>query len=159
MTESASIIGETEGGVLVTCSEGTITAKTENRGSEMETVRAKITAFTWGSCSSTTDTTALGEFEIHHIEGSATNGTITSKKTKITFVLFGVSCVFTTGEGVDFGTLTRSTEPNPGEIKPPTIDVSTTFAKSEGGFLCPAFVGMSAKYTVTSPKTLSTKTS
>jgi len=157
MTESATFSSASE--VVMTCSEGTLKVKTENAGSGTETVRAKVSLWSWGSCSGTTDTSALGEVEFHHIEGSATNGTVTSKKTTIKMTLFGSSCLYTTGEGVDLGTLTRSTEPMPGTIIPPVIDVSTTLAKSEGGLLCPSFLGLSAKYTVTSPKTLSTKTS
>jgi len=143
------ILEDTEGHVLVTCSESTVLATTLNHGSASETVRAAVTKLTFGGCTGTVDVLTLGELEIHHIEGSGTDGTITAKNTKVTVKITEntLSCVYGAGTGIDIGTLTHSTGPT----EPATIDINAVVPKVEGSFVCPPTTRWTAKYLVTSP--------
>jgi len=153
--EETGILEDTNNNELVTCTESTLLATTLNHGSASETVRAAVTKLTFGGCTATVKVVTLGELEIHHIEGSGTDGTLTAKNSKVTVSIFGVSCTYGAGNGIDLGTLTHSTS----DTSKATVDINAVVAKVEGGFLCPATARWTAHYIITEPVPLYIKDS
>ncbi|MGN6276192.1 MAG: hypothetical protein ACTHNP_09740 [Solirubrobacterales bacterium] len=144
LTETTTF-STTGGTVLDTCTSGVIEGSASNSGSSSETVRETIEELTWGSCTSTADTTNKGELEIHWISGGH-NGTVTGKSINVTLNTSFGSCTYGTGTALDLGTLTGG--------NPAAIDINTILAKQAGGFLCPAEAKWAASYSVTSPQPL-----
>jgi len=130
---------------LVTCTESTVTAEAENTGSATETAKAEVTKLTFGGCTSTVDVLKNGTLEVHWDEGTH-HGTVTAKESQVTVNIFGVSCTYGAGAGIDIGTLTGGSMA--------TMDINTVVGKEGGGFLCPASAVWEAKYTVTEPEPL-----
>lgn len=144
---------------LVTCTGSTVKGSISNAGGTGSTVSGpldtttnaeeKHTGLTWSGCSTTVDTIttegSIGELEIHWIEGTH-NGTVTSKGTDVTVNIFGVTCTYGSGAGLDLGTLTGGTEP--------ILSINTTVNKVAGGFLCPGHAIWEAEYVVTEPHAL-----
>lgn len=95
-------------------------------------------------CSQTTDTLAAGGGEIMRV--GTDEGEIVGKGTKITLGVFGVSCVYGTGEGTKLGTIKG------GEA--PILAVNTVLPKVEGGFLCPSTGVWVGTFVVTTPHAL-----
>ena len=73
-------------------------------------------------------------------------GTVLGKGSKVTLSVFGVSCVYGTGEGTTLGTISS------GEA--PVLAINATLPRIEGGFLCPSTGTWTANYVVTSPHAL-----
>jgi len=138
----------TAGETIVTCTESTIKAHTTTTGGLNQPIKSAITALIEGSpttpCTTTTDTTVLGELEVEATSGG--NGTISGKGTKVTMNIFGVSCVYGTGAGTVLGTVTGG--------EPATVDVNAVVNKQEGGFLCPSTTRWTATYVITEPQPL-----
>jgi hypothetical protein len=123
----------TGGELITTCTEGQIKGKISNAGSESATVKIPVAAsdFIWPKCTSTSETLAGGEFEIHAIAGTD-NGTVTASGFNFTTTVTGISCSFYFPEGTIYGTLTASGSGNA------NIDINTVLSKKEGSFLCPS---------------------
>jgi hypothetical protein len=77
------------------------------------------------------------------MQTSGANGEVVGSFNSVTVMIFGVNCIYGTGEGTKLGTLTG------GEA--PVLAISTTLIKVSGGFLCPNTAGWDAEYIVTSP--------
>jgi hypothetical protein len=138
----------TAGETIVTCTESTIKTHSTTTGGLNQPVKKAITVATWGSvatpCTTTTDTTALGELQVEATSGG--NGTVSGSGSKVTVNFAGVSCVYGTGAGTTIGTVTGG--------EPATVDVNAVVNKQEGGFLCPTTTLWKATYVVTEPKPL-----
>jgi len=147
ITSGTTAVLETSGGtVLDTCTESTVKGNTETTGGSSATVKGDIKTLTWGSCTRTTNTLAVGSLEIHHTAGSD-NGTLTATgTTEVTIdTIFG-SCVYGTGTGLNLGTVVGG--------NPATLSINVGVPKISGNFACPATGIWTANYTVTSPKPL-----
>ena len=131
---------ESGGSALVTCTGGTLKAKTENAGTNREPVKAPVETLSWSGCSQTTTTVKTGTLEIEQIEGTE-NGTVVGKNTEVTLGILGTSCTYGFGEESDLGTLTGN--------ESPAIDISTEIPKTAGGATCPASVKWVAEYKLT----------
>jgi len=131
---------ESGGSALVTCTGGTLKAKTENAGTNREPVKAPVETLTWSGCSQTTSTVKNGSLEIKQIEGTE-NGTVIGKTTEITLGILGTSCTYGFGEESDLGTLTGN--------ESPVVHVSTEIPKTAGGATCPASVKWVGEYKLT----------
>ncbi|MGN6274311.1 MAG: DUF6531 domain-containing protein, partial [Solirubrobacterales bacterium] len=136
-------IETTSASVLDTCAGSTLKAKTTNKGSATEAVKANVEELTWKECSNTTDTLKLGSLQIDWISGTD-NGTLTSSGTEwTTNTIFG-TCTY--GTGTDLGTVTGGS--------PAKISINAVISKTAGGFACPSDAVWKAGYTVTNPKPL-----
>jgi hypothetical protein len=136
-------ISETGGKVLATCTEGALKYTTQSEGSSAETVVAELEGPNFfGGCTKQPYLLARGVIEIHHIAGTD-NGTVTAKGLDLTLevlTMLGqyVSCTYTSGESIDFGTLKGA--------ETPELEVNATFSKKEGSFLCPGDVVWRGRY-------------
>jgi hypothetical protein len=132
----------TEGTVLNTCTEGTISGNVVSAGGAAETVRGSFSAANvkWSGCNNTVSTLAGGETELHYISGL--NGTVIAKGFEVTLQTPFGSCVYSAGPGTHMGTLTGSTTSNA------TMDISAVLARKTG--LCPSSAKMVATGTLTS---------
>jgi len=137
---TGSVVFEAGGTTLVTCSGGTLKAKTENAGTNKEAVKAPIETLSWTGCSQTTTTLTKGSLEIKHIAGTD-NGTALGKSTQVTLGILGTSCSYGFGEESDLGTLTGGENP--------VLDINTEIPKTAGGATCPASVRWVAEYKLT----------
>jgi hypothetical protein len=138
-----SAVMETLGGeTLVTCTGSTVSSTLENAGSATTTVKSSLSSISFTGCSTTVSVISPGSAELHHIPGTD-NGTLTTQNTKVTTLIFGVSCTYGTGASRDVGTTVGG---NPG-----SMTLNTTFPKVEGGFVCPSEVRFTGKYVATSP--------
>jgi len=134
---------KTTGGAVENECDSTITGSTTNTGSSTETVdgNVAIAGLTWTNCKfEPTKTVKGGLLEIHNIAGTS-KGTLTASGFEVTTTLFGISCVYKTGNGLDVGTLT--------EGAPATMDVSTVVTSTTFG--CPGTANWIAKYVMESP--------
>lgn len=137
---TGSVVFESGGVAIATCSGGTLKAKTENAGTNKEAVKAPIETLSWSGCSQTTTTVTKGSLEVQYIAGTE-NGTVLGKKTEVTLGILGTSCTYGFGEESDLGTLTGG--------ESPVIDISTEIPKTAGGATCPASVRWVAEYKLT----------
>lgn len=142
---TGSVVFESGGSTIATCTGGTIKAKTENAGTNQEAVKAPIETLSWSGCTQTTTTVAKGSLEIRRIAGTE-NGTVLGKNTQITLGILGTSCTYGFGEESDLGTLTGK--------ESPVIDISAEIPKTAGGATCPASIKWVAEYKVTEPSPL-----
>jgi hypothetical protein len=141
----SNLIETTSGSTLTTCTGTSTKATIENAGGSTSTVVAPLTEMVASGCTGIVNTLKLGTLEIHHITGTD-NGTITGLFSEVTTALFGTTCTYGAGAGIDAGTLTGG--------ESPTIKVNEIVKKVAGGFVCPAEVRWTASYNVTSPKPL-----
>ncbi|MDQ3725056.1 MAG: hypothetical protein M3335_04055 [Actinomycetota bacterium] len=143
---TATAILETVGGeVLNKCTGSTLEGKTETTGGAAETVEGKILTLSWSGCEKHTTTLSTGKLVIHYSEKD--NGTLTASGTEVTINgIFGTSCVYGAGEGLNLGTVVGGS--------PATIAINTIVPRISGGFLCPAEARWTASYELTSPKPL-----
>jgi hypothetical protein len=144
-TGNEALLETTGGTILDRCKKSTIKGEVKNAGSSTTTVSGPIQTLTWEECTTTTNTVITGELEIHHIAGTD-NGTLTAKNTQVTVVVFGESCIYGAGAGLDLGTLKGGS--------PATISINTIVKKVGGGGLCPAETRWTASYTVNEPNPL-----
>ncbi|MGN6815860.1 MAG: hypothetical protein ACTHK3_07230 [Solirubrobacterales bacterium] len=138
------IIASTTGEKFAECNSNTLEGKTENQGSETETVRVKLTTLSFGECTGTVDTVVAGELEIHDISSEKGKGTVTAKALEFTLLVAGSSCSYGAGEGVDLGTLVG------GESA--TLTVNAVLSKKSGAFLCPSDVRWQGNFQIPQPQ-------
>jgi hypothetical protein len=140
---TSALLETTGGSKIATCTGSTTKGSIE--GSNTGTsVGGAISVLTWEGCSQTTDNLALGSLAI--LKNGTDEGSVIGTGSKVTLGVFGVSCVYGTGEGTTLGTLKGGTTP---ELK-----ISATLPKIEGGFLCPGAGIWTAEYIVTTPHAL-----
>ena len=147
LTTGSTYVFETSGGTtLDTCTGSTIKGQTTNTGSSTSTLEIFLSSKSWGSCSFTTITLKVGDFEIHHIAGTD-SGTLTEVHGSETTLntIFG-TCVYGSGSALNLGTLVGG--------NPAAIVINTSMPKISGNFACPSTGILTANYTVTSPKPL-----
>lgn len=139
----------TAGETTAKCTVSTFQMRVEKAGSSSETVAGPISSLTWGingeGCEQVTETVRSGRLEFHQITNTD-NATVTGSKTQITIHMFGVSCIYEAGTGLDVGVLTGG--------NPATLDVNAVLTKTESSFLCPEDMRWTASYEVTSPTPL-----
>lgn len=117
----------TGGTVLTTCSAAVRHSGTIDQGTGTRPV--KKTNMSWGfaGCNGTVDTVTGGTFTAE--EGAGGGTTLTSIGVEWTTELFGVSCTYGTGTGVDLGEMNTAGE---------QPEFNVTVSKLAGGALCPA---------------------
>jgi hypothetical protein len=135
----------TESSIVNTCTSSTVSGSLTN-GSSTATARGAVatTGLIFGGCvDEPTKTITAGEIEIHATDDNG-NGTVTAKGVTVTMPLFGVSCAYGAGTGIDLGTYTESTK---------TIHITAVVQRSSDGnvFLCPATAVWEANYVITKP--------
>jgi hypothetical protein len=141
--ETTPVLEDTAGFVQDTCTESSSSGAL-TQGTATATAKGTVTAanLKWGGCTNATKTLTGGTLEIHHIAGGATaNGTITASGFEVTVVVLGVTCTFTSGTGLDLGTLT--------EGKPATADINAVVTSKS--IFCPTSARWTANYIVTKP--------
>jgi hypothetical protein len=141
--ETSATLNTTSGSLIATCTSSTTKGKIEGSNTGA-TVGGKISVLEWGGCSQTTDNLALGSLSIK--KTGSDEGEVIGSGSEVTLGVFGVSCVYGTGEGTKLGTLKG------GEA--PELSINAALPKISGGFLCPGSGTWVAKYTVTSPHAL-----
>jgi hypothetical protein len=107
-------------------------------------VKIKVSEDTWNSCTFPTLSLELGSLEITNISGTS-NGTMKmSSKFRFTMntIFFG-SCVYGSGTGIEFGTLTGGASGVAG--------ITVNAVLGEGGGICCPSAKWSEHYTLTSP--------
>lgn len=142
---TSAVMKSTGGEALMTCNSGRVSGTLENKGGPTQTMHqaGSSSNIVYEECTKTMDTIKGGEVELHHIAGTD-NATVTIKGFETTVSLFGVSCVYTYGAGVDAGIITGGTKPS--------MDVNAVLPKTIGSsFLCPATVTGQFEGTLTEP--------
>jgi hypothetical protein len=139
--------GNTSGETLVECTEGLLKGR-PSAGGATSTVKMSVSAseFNWNSgCSGVvTKTLEGGTLEIHAIAGTG-NGTVTATGFTFTTTLFGSSCTYGFLTTTDMGVLTGSGTGNA------VLDISTTFSKKEGSFICPSTLSWKEEFVQVAP--------
>jgi hypothetical protein len=138
-------VTDTNGNVLDTCTESTISGKTEQ---ETAATISMAVAITWGNCTNETLTLKGGTWTISWISGL--NGIVKSDgEEETTNGFFGTSCVYgTASTGTTLGTLTGSSTGSA------TFSINALTERKISNFLCPATLIWKASYTVTRPSPL-----
>jgi hypothetical protein len=138
---------ETTGGTtLATCTAGTLKGTLSARGAEAEAEAATVAlgSFTLSGCSNTTSVLKAGELSFPAIAGTD-NGTVVARNTEVTFNgIFGASCVYGTGSGIELGTLVGGGSP--------TLKLNAFLSLVSGNGLCPSQARWTAEYNVAEPK-------
>lgn len=145
LTESAKLTAA--GVTLDTCTSGTTKGLTANETGETITGEVAAANLTWGGCTNTTTTLEGGTLHIAWTSGN--NGKVTGSGFKVTVFTpsIGVTCSYTLGGGTALGELIGGT--------PATLSINATVKGAPGNsILCPTEAGWVAKYTVTTPTTL-----
>ena len=125
-------------GIEDTCGESTLLGDVTTNDPTIAS--GPITVLSFGDCTRTTKVLKPGSLKI---EG----GSVTAIGNEVTVEELGVSCVYGGGAGTKVGKLEGD--------EPAFVNVSTTeLPKISGGFLCASKGTWTAKYTVTTPKTL-----
>lgn len=146
---TASLLGSaairtTEGTTLVTCNETTITGTSENTGGKGEAVKSIGGEWLVRECTNPVTVLKTGKLSVFHISGTH-NGTVIAEGAELTVGgIFGASCVYGPGSGLDLGTYVGGT----GEL-----NIKTVVNRVSGGFTCPSDVWWTASYRSTSPAT------
>ncbi|MGN6814638.1 MAG: hypothetical protein ACTHK3_00915 [Solirubrobacterales bacterium] len=130
--------------LIDTCTASTVEGKTTNAGSATETIKGNIELMTYEKCTATFKDVKTGTFEVHYV-GPKTTGELTSIGSEVTMLVAGVSCDYGTVGGVDLGLMESD------ETVSPEFDEETTWAKEEGGFLCPGSIIVKGIYNITAP--------
>jgi hypothetical protein len=128
------VVTDSFGGLINTCTTGTITGTETNTGSSTTTVSGHDSIVSLGNvltpCTRPVTTVTAGSEEIHHISGTD-NGTVTS--TGMTLIIHSVplfgSCQYSTSNS-DIGTVTGTSTTGGA----PTFDMLGTLASENG---CP----------------------
>jgi len=142
ITGTSADLKDTTGATIATCTGSSVSGKTTNETGEK--VNGNIESLTWTGCSQTTDTLANGTLSIKRT--GENEGEVSGAGSKVTLGIFGVSCVYGTGEGTKLGTAKGGT--------PAVLKVNAVIPKIEGGILCPSTGVWKAEYEVTTPATL-----
>ena len=166
-TYTGVIKAETENGhailhnaiTTVECT-GTVEGSVEKHGAGV-TVEGKISSLTFTNCTGSNtvhDPVAKpGSLVVHAINCNASNectGTVTSvgAEVVITNHAFGGSCIYTTGAGVDIGTLTPTNDTG----GTATLDIEGTIPRTGGtlGAFCGSTGTWTGNYLITTPDSL-----
>jgi hypothetical protein len=141
---TSAFLENTSGTIEDTCTGSTVKGEANTPAGATGTVTGAVTTANlgWSGCSQTTATVHGGTLEVHNIAGTS-NGTLTAKEFEVTIVLFGVTCTYGAGAGIDLGTVT--------EGNPATIDINTVVNKTAGNFLCPSTSTWKGTYQITAP--------
>src|SRR4051794_9151163 len=85
----------TGGSLVGTCTGQGLDGNTSRAGSSTTTVTVAVTSLVWTGCMEPTETSVLGELEIHHIAGT-TNGTVIGKNTawRLNTTIFEETCEY-----------------------------------------------------------------
>jgi len=142
-----TLLTDTTGEPLDTCTISTVKGKTTNTGGPLETVLLGVEKLLWEGCTFPTKTLKATDLEIHKIAGTS-NGTVTAGGTfevTINTVFFG-SCIYGVTKGVSIGELT--------EGKPAIFHANNALAEKFSGssLACPETSLWTSTYTVTEPK-------
>jgi hypothetical protein len=145
-----AVLEDTLGNQLDKCTVSTFQYRVENAGGAQATVAGPISSLTWGSkgegCEWVTETVRSGRLEVHQIVNTD-NGKVTSSNLEVTdFVSFLGDCIYGTGSGIEFGTLTGGS--------PATLDVNAVLTRVGGSAFCPSTAHFTATFEVTSPTPL-----
>lgn len=136
-----------KGGIEVTCTESTISAKVTNAGGATATANTTAEALTYGSCTGPVTVLAKPVTEWHWIPGSR-NFTLTTvgEKVSVRVEALGVECVYQAGTStapVDEGLFTG--------LPQPVVHKTERYDKLSGSIFCANQATMTATYKVTSP--------
>ena len=136
------VLKTTGGTTLDTCSGASVESE-DTEGSETHEPGGAITSLTWSGCSATTTTINNGKLTIRTKEtaGGVHDNTVVADNTRVTIQLFGITCVYGSGEEKSLGDLTVGQDP--------ILHINVAIPKIEGGGLCPASGQWEATFTVT----------
>ena len=141
----STVLVDTTGEELDTCSSSTKKGKITNTGSSTTTVGGPLEELTWGGCTFPTKTLTKGGWEVHKIGGTS-SGTMTASGTSevtINTIFFG-SCIYGVTAGVSLGDVT--------EGQPAILHTNAVTEKFSGSALaCPSTAKWTGTYTLTQP--------
>jgi len=151
----AGTVADIDPGVQeIECKQSAIGARTENAGSDKETVRLPDTAnkellvVRFEECDCTVAVLATGDIEVHHIV-TTDNGMLTSNGLQITTRCVGIfgeiHCIFKT-VNANMGTLKGGS--------PSELVISVALERVATNKLCSEVIHWTGKYEVTTPKPL-----
>jgi hypothetical protein len=142
---TSAVLWDTSNNVLNTCTGGSAEG-TASAGGASSTVTgtAPLSSLSLTGCSSTAEVVKGCEGEIHSISGTS-SGTATLKGCEVKVTIFGVSCVYGPGEGVDVGVVEEGGSGAAAAVR-------EVVSKQEGGFLCPSTAVSEASVVRTAPE-------
>ncbi|MGN6662810.1 MAG: RHS repeat-associated core domain-containing protein [Solirubrobacterales bacterium] len=123
---------------------------TSGEGGSAGNADGPITALSWSNCGGdTVSTLATGTLSVASAGGS--NGTLTSKGSRVTVIHLGVHCIYETSS-TSLGTVTGSNTTGANA----TLDISATIPRvgGNGGAFCGSSAPWTGSYKFTSPATL-----
>jgi hypothetical protein len=124
---------------VATCKGLTLTAELKETSATW--LPFTIHTLDWENCSTTVTNIVTGKLTVMWLkEGEAE---VVADETKVTVVLGGISCTYTTGEGTKLGTVKNGAEP--------VLNISTKDKKTESSFACPAEPTWDAEVVITEP--------
>ncbi len=140
----SSVLENTEGETIVTCTAGTVKGKiTSGNETKKTSMSGAIEALTWGeagtTCSLPTTTTVKGILDASSGGGGATAVKATETQVTINTIFFG-SCVYGAGTGLNLGSIASGGN---------TLSINAVVNKISGGALCPETSKWTAEFTVT----------
>ena len=133
----------------IECGESTIQGTLTNPGSSTTTASGPVTSLSFARCNAEVVTLENGSFEIHTKTASPdNNGTLTSTGARITTVIVGFHCIYSTS-GTDLGTLTGSATTGANA----TLDIEATLPRTGGrsGAFCGSTGLLTGAYHITTP--------
>jgi hypothetical protein len=147
-------ISSTGGTVLGTCTESILKGKTENTGGEGESVKVKITEFTFGACTGEIVVVKMGRLTIEYIPVSNnTRATLLALETQMTVTVAGSDCIYGFAEsGTVIGKGTGTTAVAAKFHIEKTQAVMSELEPKK--FLCPDDATWGGEYTVLKPSFL-----
>jgi len=142
-TEGRTLIEETSGLIIESCTGGTLSTTISGQGGAIETVNIATVPSTWawsGCEAGGLSATESGTLELQHLAGTD-HGTLTGKG-------FGIKittpeCTYVSASGNEVGRITGGASPK--------IDVHSVLVKSKGSLICPQYVIWVANYKITKP--------
>lgn len=132
----------------VTSPPGTTVSQCEEttETSALEQTSAPVLSFSlhtrdWTKCTTTVKNITTGKLTVKWLKENEAE--VVSDEMKVTFVLGGISCTYTTGEGTKLGTFKGGSEP--------TMKIETKIKKAEGSFACPSEPTLDSEVVITEP--------
>ena len=127
------------GNTVATCSGLTLIAGQD----QISGIRIQfaVSVLNWIECTSTVDNISTGKLTIRWLKESEAE--VSSDETKVTVVLSGITCTYTTGEGTKLGTIKGGSEP--------ILKIETKIKKAAGSFACPTEPIWDAEAVITEP--------
>jgi hypothetical protein len=142
-TEGRTLIEETSGLIIESCTGGSLATTISGQGGATETVIISTTtsSWTWSGCEAGgLSATESGQLELQHLTGTD-HATMTGKGFGIKLTKSG--CTYVSASGNEVGRVTGGTSP--------VIDVHTVLTKSKGELTCPPDIVWIATYKITKP--------